>query len=220
LWTAPILSVLNPIAVAAFIFPTQLWYTFVTVAFFHELTRAYAGERPSFVRGLGFSCSRIAPILSWSFLSASVWMIIQLSGVDPIGPAPRMVLGLGSMAWSVIAMFATPMLLRGGTHFPLALLRLSWASARQNWTELLCLLAGWFVGNGLFFGFAKVLQGLDPTLAAHPVTILAARVFYFAVLYIFASIYLCALYIYATEGVVPGPLRSKDMDAVWQIRAH
>jgi hypothetical protein len=34
------------------------------------------------------------------------------------------------------------------------------------------------------------------------------------------DVFRCALYIYATEGVVPAPFKKDDMDSVWKVRKN
>jgi hypothetical protein len=34
------------------------------------------------------------------------------------------------------------------------------------------------------------------------------------------GVFRCALYIYATEGVIPDPFDRQDMDAVWKIKTR
>jgi hypothetical protein len=209
----------NLLYVAAYFFAALLCYTLFTVAFYHELTRILAGERPSLARGLCFACMRIVPILGWILLAFPVWMLVEV-GTQRFGTALKVAMGLGGLLWGCAAIFAIPVLLRGGALAPFAVLRRSWFAVRRTWTELLCLYAAFVAAEVLTRILIKVLPGLvhSPDLA--PALAAVARVAFRVATNTMANLYLCALYICATEGVAPNPIPPKEMDETWEVRAQ
>jgi hypothetical protein len=193
---------------------------FFTASLYHELTRVYANERPLLRRGLRFAASRIAPICCWSVVMASVGLVLHLCN-EHLGRGPQQIyLMVAGVAIWVAEMFAIPVLLRGGILNPIAVLRQSWVAGRQTWIEL----TGLFLGlTGIQFILAVFIH-IFPVLVPGPETnrILGsiAGCLFLTALYLATSIHLCALYIYATEGVAPRPVQPEDLDASWEINSR
>ena len=132
----------RPMPLAIFYFATIFSATFFNVAFYHEVMRAFSGERPSLARGLRFSLSRVGPIASWTMFPWSVGMIMRLIG-ERFGWVARIVGVFAGFAWSVAAVFAIPVLARDGALDPMAVLRDSSTLVRRTW-------------GGLVYGFASL----------------------------------------------------------------
>jgi hypothetical protein len=193
---------------------------FLTGALFHELARVYSNERPSIRQGIRYAASRLAPILSWSVVMFSVGLAFQLC-VDPFGKGPQQIfLRVAIAAVWVAEMFAIPVLLRGRLVNPIAVVQRSWAAARPIWIELMALFLSLILLQVSVMVVAQVFLGLLPESDARRVLGFVAVCSFLTALYLTTSIYLCALYIYATEGVMPDPLRPGDLDTVWEIKAH
>jgi len=202
--------------------------TFCNVAFYHETMRALSGDGVSVRRGLAAAGSRIRAILSWSMLTATVGLILRLIA-DRLGAVGRHFSFLGGLSWSVAAVFVVPVMINEPTANPFVLLRGSVRTLRQTWTDavlgyygiagrLMLLLLGWMLAIGaivLLGAFAGswsawiIVGGLLIGFAGLMLAILALN----AAQNVFRS----ALYIYATEGVVPGPFTQAQLDASWRV---
>lgn len=200
--------------------------TFLNVANYHEIMRAMSGEPVSLTRGLRFACSRLPSILAWGLFAAVVGMLIQLLA-ERLGWLGRWVLRLVGVGWSLAAVFVIPVMIREPEPNPLALLRKSAATLKKTWGEAVFGYAGITLG---FMVPMVVMLMLAPLLIVrtHPAWSTST-------LFVFAgppvlllgisclssmanSVYRCALYIYATEGIVPEQYTPELMDAAWKIK--
>ncbi len=208
-------------------FVSMFLATFANVAFYHEILKALAGETVSLRAGLRFAVSRLPSILVWSVFTGLVGLIIKLLE-ERFGWAGRWVMKFVGVVWSVASVFAVPVIVREGPTNPVALLRNSAAMLRKTWGEALIgyaglTLASWLVGAASLVLFAltflvavTVHSGIVIVL-----TILAWLGTVFALGYlagVAGDIYRCALYVYASEGVVPAPYTPDHMDAAWKIK--
>jgi hypothetical protein len=199
--------------------------TFFNVAFFHELLRAFAGETISLQRGWQFALSRLGPILSWSLLAATVGLLIRTIE-ERLGWLGRFVLGLVGTTWSVAAVFAIPVLVRRTENNPLAVLRASAAMLKRTWGETLVGFLGLHLAGAIIIGslIIGVLAVAFIALLLHlwwiplglllvgAVVIIAAAV----LLNVATDVYRGALYVYASEGVVPTAYTEELMTAGWK----
>ena len=201
--------------------------TFMNVAFYNEIIRALAGEPVSFGHGLRFATERVRAILMWSLLAGTVGLIIRAIE-ERLGWLGKIVMAAIGTAWSVAAVFAIPVIIRRTDSNPLAVLRDSVATLKRTWGESL---AGW-VGIRLG-GVAFVLLSVGLLLPAvllsvglHQFWMIPAAalvwllsVFVTAFLVSMAThVYRCALYVYASEGVVPEPYTAEMMNAAWKVK--
>jgi hypothetical protein len=192
---------------------------FSIAALFHELARVFANERPSLIHGVRFASARIGPILNWSL----VWSLVEIVrnfGLSHFGPWPRFFIILGGAAWFLASMFAVPVLLRDRLLNPIAVVRHLWVMVRQTWLQLTGLLLSLFLGGIFFQVSTHLFLRFGPRSDFSQIAILVWLVAYYAALYMVTSVYLCALYIYAAEGVMPNPLWPNDLDAEWEIKAR
>lgn len=201
--------------------------TFFNVAFYHEVMRALSGEPVSLGDGLRFALSRIRSILMWSLLAGTVGLIIR-SIEERLGFIGRIVMAFIGTAWSVAAVFAIPVIVRRNETNPLAVLRDSVGTLKQTWGESLT----GFVGIRLA-GAAVVLVTLGTAAVGAIIAVLVHQIWFavaVGVLWVLTivavaglvriatHIYRCALYVYASEGVVPGPYTPELMDAGWKVK--
>jgi cytochrome c biogenesis protein CcdA len=129
------------------------------------------------------------------------------------------------MAWSAASIFAIPIMIREENSNPVQLLKKSSTTLKKKWGETV---AGYV---GVSAAFAMIFVGLilgavvlgnalpEPHQRALLVKagiagLLLASVFVAAIELIFK----CALYIYATEDVIPTPYDAEQMDMVWKIK--
>ncbi len=201
--------------------------TFFNAAFYHEILKALAGDAVSVGTGLRFAWSRARSILMWSLLAGTVGLIIK--GLEErFGWIGQWVLRLIGVVWSVASIFAIPVIIREGTTNPFDLLRQSAVTLRKAWGESLIGYVGvtvssWIVllGSLAFLAGAIALAVLlrSPLLLFTAVATWLAGMFLLSYLVSVAGhVYRCALYVYASEGVVPAPYTPELMDAAWKVK--
>jgi hypothetical protein len=203
--------------------------TYFNTAFYHEILRALAGEKVSVAGGLRFANGKLRSILLWSLLAGTVGLIIRAieERMDWLG---KIVLAAVGTAWSVAAVFAIPVLIRREDGNPLAVLRDSAVTLKRTWGESLV----GFVGINL----AGMVLALAAAALAVGIVLFAAfgHGGWFAiflgvvwligvvglsyVIHLATHVYRCALYVYASEGVVPGPFTAEMMNAGWKIKTR
>jgi hypothetical protein len=201
--------------------------TFFNVAFFHELMRAFAGDSISLRRGWQFARSRLGSILGWSLLAATVGLIIR-AVEERLGWLGRIVLGMVGTAWSVAAVFAIPVIVRRPENNPLRVLRDSAVMLKRTWGETLVGFVGLHLAGMVIFGtvLLGVLASAFVALLLHlgwlPLVVLgvgAVGLIAIAVLLSVATdVYRGALYVYASEGVVPTAYTEELMSAGWKVK--
>jgi hypothetical protein len=202
-----------------------LWWftcwTFCNVAFFHELVRAFSGQSVSPARGLRFAWSRLNAVLAWSLLGALVGMILRVF-VRRFGLISA---GVGQFlgdAWDVGFVFAIPVMLREPGDSPWQLLRCSGVLIRKTWGEFVLEFVGIRLRYGLLLAAGPVLVLLVCAVWLPSMVLLwlivATGLLVIGAVRILSDVYVGALYVYATEGVVPEPFDSDDMDAAWRMK--
>ncbi len=208
--------------------------TFINVAFCSEIIHALNGNGVSIKRGLGLAWSKVLQILVWSLFAGLVGYIIK-SLEDNFGIIGRIVMRLIGMAWSIASVFAIPVIIREDRDVnPLKHLKTSVSVLKKTWGESIAGYIG-FAGIGIaFILFSLMIFGLILCLVVLCVThgfhivpltlILLGTVPWIIVAITFSivcsmaeKVYLCSLYIYATEGVIPEHFSREDMDTAWKI---
>jgi len=201
--------------------------TFFNVAFYNEIIRALSGEAVSLGRGWRFALSRWKSILMWSLLAGTVGLIIRAIE-ERLGWFGKIVMGFVGVAWSVASVFAIPVIIRREDSNPVAVLRDSAATLKKTWGESLAGFVGIQLGGVLMMLFivgcgltVAIVAGMFRqyavgfSLCAGWVLAMIAVGF---IIGMATHIYRCALYVYASEGVVPGPYTTELMDAGWKIK--
>jgi hypothetical protein len=201
--------------------------TFFNAAFYHEIMKALAGQPVSVRSGLAFAWSRVRSILMWSLLAGVVGLIIKALE-ERFGWVGRLVMRFVGVVWSVASVFAIPVLVREGSTNPITTLRQSAAVLRKTWGESLAGYVGLTVGSWIMLvGSLLFLAGaVAVTVMLHsPVPILLAILVWLVAMFTLAylvgvagHVYRCALYVYASEGVIPAPYSAEMMDAAWKVK--
>lgn len=201
--------------------------TFFNVAFYNEIIKALAGGRVSLRAGLGFARGRLRSILLWSLFAGAVGLLIRALE-ERFGWIGRLVMRFVGMAWSVASVFVIPVMIREGNANPLTLLKNSAATLKKTWGEALIGYVGVGLASGLLLlGSFLLLLGVGVLAfwAHRPlllvplglVWLLGVMAFSYAVS-VANDIYRCALYVYASEGVVPEAYSVDLMDAAWKVK--
>lgn len=201
--------------------------TFANVAFYQQIMQALSGREVSLRAGVRFAASRWQSILVWSLFAGLIGLIIQQLE-ERFGLIGRWVMKFVGVVWSVASIFAIPVIVREGSTNPFALLRNSASTLRRTWGESLIGYAGltiasWIVGVGSLVLFA-ITFAIAVTVHSGIVivlTILAWLGTTIALGYlagVASHIYRCALYVYASEGVVPASYNADMMNMAWKVK--
>lgn len=201
--------------------------TFFNVAFYHQILRALAGGGVSLREGLEFACGRIRPILAWSLFAGLVGLLIKILE-DRFGWFGRLAMRLVGLAWSVASVFAIPVMIREPNSNPLVLLRNSAGALKKTWGEALIGFVGIALGSWLLLAGVLLfvaMAALTVVWLHLPLLLIPLGAGWLLVVVSFSylvnvanDIFRCALYVYASEGVVPEPYTADLMDAAWKVR--
>ena len=206
---------------------TMFLATFFNAALYNEILKALAGDPVSVRAGLAFAWSRVRSILIWSLFAGAVGLVIKALE-KRFGWIGQWVMRFVGLVWSVASVFAIPVLIREGGTNPLAMLRRSAAVLRKTWGESLAGYVGITIGSWIILvgslvfmvGIILAAAGLNSPLIAFVGVLLwfSALLILGYVASVAGHVYRCALYIYATEGVIPAPYNPALMDAAWKIK--
>lgn len=220
-------------------FTSMFLATFCNVAFYHEIMQALNSNTVSVQRGFRFAMTRWRAVLLWSLFAGSVGYLIQAIQ-QRLGFFGRIITGLIGFVWSVACIFIIPTLVRDTENSnPIRLLRSSVGTLRRTWGEtvvgfvgiqLISLLSMFtmIIGILLVIGIPLVIfrfasPGINIShLMYYQAAILLITVAVATTLSylggLLNAIYRCALYIYATEGVVTGTFDKELLDSAWKVK--
>ncbi len=223
-WVAPFFALLY--------FTSMFMATFSNVAFYHEIMQALNGQHVSLKRGFRFAAARWRAVLMWSLFAGLVGYILQVIESRLGFLFGRLVTGFLGFIWSIACVFVIPTLIREEkTTNPITLLRGSAGTLKRSWGELVVGFVGLEMISGLLLLaaiFAGALVTLGACLCFHwtawliaPI-IIAELVLILPLLGLMGSVvnpvYRCALFIYATEGVIPESFDKELLDSAWKVK--
>jgi hypothetical protein len=149
-----------------------------------------------------------------------------------VGIVGRWITATIGVSWSVGSIFVIPMIVRADRRArPLQLLRSSAFLMTKTWGESLMAYVGLAILSSLLFGIALglavfVAPLLGTLVGAASWTIPIVQLLGFCgvipiyyLLLVASQVYRGALFIYATEGVVPGPFSLEDMNSGWKLKS-
>jgi hypothetical protein len=209
--------------------------TFFNTAFFHEIIHVLNGRPVSIAGGLRFALTKLKAIAMWSFLAGVVGIVIQRLE-QYFGFFGRWIVGLIGVVWSVASVFAVPVLIREQEAAnPFEILKKSALLIRRRWGEGLIgylgiRTAGVLLAVGLIVAFSVLLVVLGLAVGTYLpspllpflVVLIGIWLFSFILVAYFENVinkvFQCALYIYAAEGVVPGPFDQAMLDGAWKVK--
>jgi len=193
--------------------------------------QALNGRPVSIRRGFYFAAARWRAVLLWSLFAGLVGYAINAIE-SRLGFLGRIIAGFFGFAWSVACIFIIPTLVREeATTNPLKLLRGSAGTLKRSWGELVIGFVGLDLASGLLI-LAAMLAGGAATLCVcwcfHwtmwlvvPV-IMGELLLLLPLLGLIGSVvnpvYRCALFIFATEGVIPESFDKELLDSAWKVK--
>ena len=204
--------------------------TFINVAFYNEIINGLNGKRVSLLRGIKAACSKIKLIMIWSLFAGLVGMIIRTIE-ERLGFVGRWIMSLIGIAWSVACIFVIPVIIREEkSSNPLKLLKTSALMLKKTWGETIIgyvgiggfFLLAFLISLPLFIAFCVILGMNIPDIAG---VIFILILLYIISLFILGyltgvanHVYRGALYIYASEGVVPDRFDEDMMNKAWKVK--
>lgn len=169
-------------------------------------------------------------MLLWSLLAGTAGLLIRALE-ERMNFLGRLVTGMIGLAWSVASIFAIPVLIREPSLLnPFAVLSKSAKTIQATWGEMLAGYLG-MQGTNLLVLWGSVVYWLGNGALAYalsnPLLLLVALApwLLFLVLYgyiasIASRVYLCALYLYASDGAVPGPFDASMMTMAFKPKKN
>lgn len=220
--------------VVAFYLATMFVMTFMNVALYSEILHAFNGRRVSLTRGIAFAASKLQAIFVWSLLSGVVGGLIrQLE--ESIGGVGRWILAFIGISWSVASVFAVPVIIREEKQAnPAVFLKLSGSLVKKTWGEsvlgivgigalsILAIVGTFLIGTVLtiFSGINFFEEYFGPYMVMGFTT---TALLCFVIAYLSAllnDVYVCGLYIYAAEGVVPEEFDEDLLARAWNVKTE
>src|SRR5262245_59345969 len=200
--------------ITVLLYVTQMFYT---VALTAEALRALRGETPEICNGLATAASHAPAVASLSLITATVGFAIGLLGRSTkVGV--KLARALVNTAWSLATYLAIPVMVqerRGG----LMSLRRSSDLFRRTWGETTLSEVGVRVLTAhlsliLLVVALVLIELLGDSLGL--LLVLALTVGFVAVVGAVEAIYGAAPYVFAAEGVIPGPFNGPELDGIWR----
>jgi hypothetical protein len=200
--------------------------TFFNVAYYSQILNALRGSPVSIAGGLRLAMSRWKAIVVWSLFTGAVGLIIRAIE-ERVGIVGRWIVGLLGVAWSVASVFVVPaIVVEAEKTNPLQFLKTSASLLKKTWGESLLGYLGIRFGGVLILVGSLVLLagGVAVSVALETVWIMGAvfvvwlvsLLAFMFLLNVASQVFLGALYLYAAEGVAPGPFDREQMDMAWK----
>jgi len=207
--------------------------TYLNVAFYTEILNAVRGGSVDIANGFRVANGKIIQIFFWACLAGSVGLIIKIleEKLDILGKIIMRIIGI---TWSIAALFVIPVIVTedASNRNPFSYLKKSSAIIVKTWGESLVGYVGFGMLNTVVFfcsfiamiGFdifaLKVLGGqLGTTLAiACSVTWLILIIAFMYIVGVAEKIYRGALYLYASEGIIPEQYSQEVLETAWKTK--
>jgi len=217
----PILDDEPPLlTVLALLFFAHLVQVFFSVALTHEALKALRGDPPSVASGLATATSRVPSILTFTVVTSTFGFVLTLFGRSR-SVAIHVARALLGTAWSLATYLAIPVMVqerRGGVPS----LRRSGVLFRRTWGETTLSEVGIRVITAriaiVLAVIALVLIELFGESLFTVLLIVGVVTAAVGVIGALEAIYRAALYVFASEGVVPEPFGGPELDAIWQVK--
>jgi Ca2+/Na+ antiporter len=208
------------LTILGLLFVAHLVHVFFSVALTHEALKALRGDAPSVASGLATATSRMPSIVTFTVVTSTFGFLLALLGRSR-SIAVQIARAVIGTAWSLATYLAIPVMVqerRGG----LPSLRRSGILFRRTWGETALSEVGIRVLTArIAFVLVIVALVLVKLLADSLFALLLVMALSIAVIGLIGAleaIYRAALYVFASEGVVPEPFGGPELDAIWHVK--
>ncbi len=217
----PIFEDMPLLAIALVLFAIHVVHVFFAVGLTAEALKALRGDAPITIRGgLATACERAPAIASMAAVTSTFGLFLELLGRSR-SSALRFARAVFGTGWSLVTYLAVPVMVqerRGG----IPSLKRSGDLFRRTWGETTLSEVGLRVlTQYLVFVLvivAIVLVHVFGESAFAVLLILAIACAAVGVIGSLEAIYRAALYVFASEGVVPEPFAAAELDAIWRVK--
>jgi len=193
--------------------------TFFNAGMVHIAKTRFEGGDATFMDGIKAGFKHLKQILSWSLLSATVGVILNILESNArekkgiLGMISVFVVRMVGLAWAIVSVFVVPAIVIKG-YGPIEALKSSAATIKKTWGESLIryyglgLVKGGLIGLGfLIFLMPAILLGFSGSMFGLALILGVIFVLYCIIVSIIFSsantIFNTALFIYADTGKVP-----------------
>lgn len=208
-------------AIFVLLFALHLVHAFFAVALTSEALRALRGEAPiTIANGISTACTRVPAIASYAAVSATVGFVLEILGRSN-SSVLRFARTLFGTGWSLVTYLAIPVMVQERRD-GIASMRRSGDLFRQTWGETALSEVGLRVlAQYAFFLLVLLAILLLHVLDGEVLAVLLVIGLFGALIGLIGSleaIYRAALYVFASEGVVPAPFASAELDEIWRTK--
>ncbi len=204
--------------------------TFLNVAFYNEIINGLNGKSVSLLRGIKASLSKIKLIMIWSLFAGAIGLIIR-NLEERLGFVGRWIMALIGIAWSAASIFVIPVIIREErSSNPIKLLRTSASMLKRTWGETIIGYAGirgiflviLLITLPLLLAVCFIIGNTIPNTAVVVFALILLYIISMFLLVYFSGVanhvYRGALYVYASEGVIPGSFDEEMMNNAWKVK--
>jgi hypothetical protein len=206
-------------------FALKIIITFYNVAIANEIIHALNDQPSSLINGLKFASKKWQAIIKWAIYSA--WGVEKKSRDKSIHYSWMH----SSISWKILAAFVIPVIVRDDkSSKPTEVLKTSTLLIKQKWVEsLIGFIISGIIGMVLLLtmavSFLFIVRWLFLNLEAPGVLIYCCLAIFVISLVLFShiqttldKIFKCALYLYATEGVLPLGFDEDKVEVEWKVK--
>jgi uncharacterized protein DUF6159 len=200
----------------AFYFACTFIIVFFNAALVFCALQSFAGKEPSLGGGIATAAGRLPQILAWTFVAATVGLILnalQSFLKDRLGFIGALLGGIAETAWAVVTYFVVPIVVVDGVG-PIEAVRRSSAVLKRTWGEAIGGEGGIGLISVVFILPAVLLIGILGSVGANAwaspavaiALIVAVGVYLLTLVVVFTAlgtIFRAGTYIYATTGKAP-----------------
>jgi hypothetical protein len=209
------------LAIVMFFFAVHVVHVFFSVSLTSEALKALRGDHTITIGGgISTACTRMPAIASLAAVTSTFGLFLEIMGRSR-SPALRFARAVFGTGWSLVTYLAIPVMVqerRGG----IPSLRRSGDLFRRTWGETTLS----EVGVRVLTQYLMIVLVILAVLLVHlfgesafaVLLILALACGAVGVIGSLEAIYRAALYVFASEGVVPEPFAGSELDAIWRVK--
>jgi hypothetical protein len=209
------------LALLVITFVTQLIHVFFNVGLTSEALKALRGGSPTITDGIGIATERVPAIVTFAAITAPIGFVLGLIGRCR-WPAVRFARAMVGTAWSLATYFAIPVMVQERRSGVMCLRR-SGQLFQRTWGETTLSEVGLRVITAqlsiVLILLALLLIDVLGESFFTLLVVIALVAGFIGVIGALEAIYRAALYVFASEGVVPEAFGGPELDAIWRAKS-